>query len=187
MNGTDYVAGGIDTETLAEQATLLAEAGFDAIEISGGMHEALLLSKEELGFPPVPASESHTEISDPSKQSYFLPYARAIDVDVPIILTGGHLDAERLEQILLEGDVDLVGLSRPLIREPDLPNRWREGRGSATASCLSCNGCIYELNMSCGRHGPRQVRCLVDAEPTRLAEAKRWLESWREQVLSHRS
>ena len=184
MNGTDYVTGGIDTETLAEQAALLAKAGLDAIEMSGGMHEALLLSEEELGFPPVPASESHTQISDPAKQSYFLPYARAIDVDVPVILTGGNLDAERLERILLEGDVDLIGLSRPLIREPDLPNRWRAGRGSATASCLSCNGCIYELNMSCGQRGPRNVRCLVDDEPARLGEAKRWLDGWRKRVLS---
>ena len=184
MNGTDYVAGGIDTETLAEQGALLAEAGFDAIEISGGMHEALLLPEEELGFPPVPACESHTQISDPEKQSYFLPYARAIDVDVPVILTGGNLDVERLERILLEGDVDLIGLSRPLIREPNLPNRWRAGRGPATASCLSCNGCIYELNMSCGQRGPRHVRCLVDDEPARLAEARQWLNGWRERVLS---
>lgn len=184
MNGTDYVSGGIDIETLAEQAALLAEAGVDAIEISGGMHEALLLSEEELGFPAVPASESHTQISDPAKQSYFLPYARALDVDLPVILTGGNLHAERLERILLEGGVDLIGLSRPLIREPDLPNRWRTGRGSATASCLSCNGCIYELNLSCGQRGPRHVRCLVDDEPARLGEAKRWLDGWRERVLS---
>jgi 2,4-dienoyl-CoA reductase-like NADH-dependent reductase (Old Yellow Enzyme family) len=187
MNGTDYVAGGIDTDTLAEQAALLAEAGFDAIEISGGMHEALLLSEEELGFPPVPAPESHTQISDPAKQSYFLPYARAIDVDVPVILTGGNLDVERLEQILLEGDVDLFGLSRPLIREPDLPERWRAGKGPATASCLSCNGCIYELNMSCSQRSPRRVRCLVDEDSTLLGEAKRWLDGWRERVPSRRT
>ena len=184
MNGTDYVPGGIDIETLAEQAAFLAEAGFDAVEISGGMYEALLLPEEELGFPPVPAAESHTQISDPAKQSYFLPFARALDVDVPVILTGGNLHAERLERILLEGGVDLIGLSRPLIREPDLPKRWRAGQGPATASCLSCNGCIYELNESCGRHAARHVRCLVNEEPARLGKAKRWLDDWRERGLS---
>jgi 2,4-dienoyl-CoA reductase-like NADH-dependent reductase (Old Yellow Enzyme family) len=187
MNGTDHVTGGIDTETLAEQAALLAGAGFDAIEMSGGMPEALLLPEEELGFPPVPAAESHTRISDPAKQSYFLPYARAMDIDVPVLLTGGNLDAERLERILLEGGADLIGLSRPLIREPDLPNRWRAGRGPTTASCLSCNGCIYDLNLSCGERGPQRVRCLVDEEPARLGDAKQWLDGWSARASSRSS
>ena len=109
MNGTDYVAGGISTETLAEQAVLLAKAGLDAIEISGGMHEALSLSEEKLGSPPVPALESHTQHFNPANRSYFLPYAGAMAVDVPSFWvtvismpndwSGSHLRGRRPDRI----------------------------------------------------------------------------------------
>ena len=43
------------------------------------------------------------------------------------------------------GTVDFFALSRPLISEPDLPNRWLEGRGSEKADCVSCNSCLLEV------------------------------------------
>ncbi len=178
LNGTDYLDGGIDRSTLARQAALLAAAGIDALEISGGMHEALLQPEEELGFPPVPAAESHTRIADPEKQSYFLPFAQAIDVNVPIILTGGNRDAERVEGVLQKSNADLIGLSRPLIREPDLPDRWLRGGGAPTASCVSCNACIFDMHTAIGSGRPGHTRCLVDTAPERLAEAARWLAGW---------
>ncbi|KJU87607.1 hypothetical protein MBAV_000202 [Candidatus Magnetobacterium bavaricum] len=35
---------------------------------------------------------------------------------------------------------DLISLSRPLIREPDLPDKLRDGKEKA--DCISCNGCM---------------------------------------------
>jgi len=60
MNGTDYVEGGIDLDNLPELAREIQRADVDAVEISGGMWECLLQSKQTLGFRPVPAPESHT-------------------------------------------------------------------------------------------------------------------------------
>jgi hypothetical protein len=37
--------------------------------------------------------------------------------------------------------VDFFGMARPLIREPDLPNRWLEGK-SVESKCISCNNCF---------------------------------------------
>ncbi len=178
MNGTDYLDEGLDLPALKEQAALLAEAGIDAIEISGGLWECLLRPEEDLGFPPVPAPESHVGIADPAKQSYFLPYARALDADVPVILGGGNRDVERIESILTDGDADYIAISRPLIREPDLPHRWREGRGPSGPACVSCNGCIYDMVTGIRAGKPRDVRCLIDHEPERLKEADAWLSGW---------
>jgi 2,4-dienoyl-CoA reductase-like NADH-dependent reductase (Old Yellow Enzyme family) len=184
LNGTDYIEGGIDPATLKRQTQLLADVGISAIEVSGGMHESLLRSEEELGFRPVPMPESHTRIASPDRQSYFLPYARTVDPAVPTILTGGNLDAERLERILQDGAVDLIGLSRPLIREPDLPERWLHGRGSSIAACLSCNACIFDMHDGIRAGRPGHTRCLVDEAPDRLAEAAEWLAGWVDSIRS---
>ncbi|MBN1658714.1 MAG: hypothetical protein JXA93_09950, partial [Anaerolineae bacterium] len=106
MNGTDYLEGGIDLENVAKLGCELECAGVDAIEVSGGTWDCLLQSEEVLGFPPVPAAESHTRIRNPAKQSYFLPYAERLDVGIPILLVGGNRDVERLEAILRRGKVD---------------------------------------------------------------------------------
>ncbi|MCG3226251.1 MAG: NADH:flavin oxidoreductase, partial [Candidatus Heimdallarchaeota archaeon] len=132
MNCTDFVEGGTDIDTFPILAKEIEKANVDAIEVSGGMWDCLFRSEEELGFRPVPAPESHTRIRDPEKQSYFLKFAEKLDLSIPIILVGGNRHIERLESIFKQGKVDFISLSRPLICEPDLPNRWLEGRGGDT-------------------------------------------------------
>ena len=36
-------------------------------------------------------------------------------------------------------------MARPLIREPDLPNRWLGGTGDESAACISCNKCALYM------------------------------------------
>ncbi len=45
-------------------------------------------------------------------------------------------------EIIATGVADFVALSRPLIRQPELPNLWLTGAGKNTAECISCNGCL---------------------------------------------
>ena len=145
MNCTDHVAGGIDTETFPEVAKEVSALGVDAIEVSGGMWDCLIRSEKELGFFPLPIPESRTRINSQDKQSYFVQYAEKLAVDIPVIVVGGHRNIEKLEEIMSRGTVDFFALSRPLISEPDLPNRWLEGRGSEKADCVSCNSCVLEV------------------------------------------
>lgn len=165
MNADDYVPGGIDINTFPALAKKVGAYGVDAIEVSGGIWDCLTRSEEELGFFPIPIPESHIRIEDPAKQSYFLPYTKSLDLKIPIILVGGHRSVERMEGILNNSPVDFLSLSRPLISEPDLPNRWLSGSGPETARCVSCNGCLLTLEK-----GP--VRCLAPKKFTH-AMAKR--------------
>jgi len=74
---------------------------------------------------------------------YYLSEARRYKerIHVPLILVGGIRSYEWAVRILLEGYADYISLSRPLIREPGLINRWRSGdRGRST--CISDNGCF---------------------------------------------
>jgi 2,4-dienoyl-CoA reductase-like NADH-dependent reductase (Old Yellow Enzyme family) len=178
MNGTDYVEGGIDLDNLPELAGEIERAGVDAVEISGGMWDCLVRSEEELGFRPVPAPESHTHIRSPEKQSYFLPYAERLALGIPVILVGGNRDAERLEAIVQGGKVDFVSLCRPLICEPDLPNRWRAGRGDSAAACISCNSCLYDMYTGLDQGQPGVVTCLLNGDRGRIGQAQRWLSTF---------
>ncbi len=178
LNATDYLPGGTDLDNLPDLAQEVEKAGVDAIEVSGGMWECLVRSPEELGFRPVPSAESQTRLRDPARQSYFLPYAECLSLGVPLILVGGNRDVERLEAIVRRGSADLIAFCRPLISEPDLPNRWRLGRGSSATDCISCNSCLYDMYTRLDQGEPGVATCLVKQDPGRVREAGRWLRTW---------
>lgn len=178
VNGTDYLEGGSDLDTFPELALEIARGGVDGIEVSGGMWDCLARPEKDLPFRPVPAPESHTRIKDPGKQSYFLKYAERLNLDIPVILVGGNRDIERLENIILGGKVDFIALSRPLISEPDLPNRWLEGRGSSQADCISCNSCLYDMFVHPGKREPGLVKCVLKHDPKKVRQAQKWLSTW---------
>jgi 2,4-dienoyl-CoA reductase-like NADH-dependent reductase (Old Yellow Enzyme family) len=142
INCDDHVEGGIRKEDLPEIIKEIEATGVDAIEVSGAMWDCLVHTKEELGFVPIPLPEARTQIKSLDKQSYYYDYVKNLRVSIPIILVGGHRNIERMETILQEGVVDFLSLSRPLIAEPELPNRWKQGIGNDNASCISCNACI---------------------------------------------
>jgi 2,4-dienoyl-CoA reductase-like NADH-dependent reductase (Old Yellow Enzyme family) len=76
------------------------------------------------------------------KESYFIKYAQKLRVKVPVILTGGNRNVDRLEQILQARPPDFVAMARPFIREPDLAARWQARKGDPDAACISCNRCM---------------------------------------------
>jgi len=180
MNCTDYLEGGVDIENFPALASEIVKAGVDAIELSGGMWECLFRSEEELGFRPVPAPESHTRIQKLEQQSYFLKYAERLDLPIPIILVGGNRNVEKLETILQGEKVYFIALCRPLIREPDLPNRWKAGIGTPIPECVSCNSCIYAMFIHPGQPEPGLVTCICKSNKKLHQKAQKWLATWQE-------
>jgi 2,4-dienoyl-CoA reductase-like NADH-dependent reductase (Old Yellow Enzyme family) len=144
MNTTDFFIDGLDINESVKVALILEKLGFAAIETSGGIWEALTRGQDDLGWPPVFLPESRTKINSVDREAYFLPAATAIKekIDMPVILVGGIKSFSKIEEILESGSSDFVSMSRPLIRQPDLPNLWFSGTGKDTAECVSCNGCI---------------------------------------------
>jgi 2,4-dienoyl-CoA reductase-like NADH-dependent reductase (Old Yellow Enzyme family) len=147
MNVDDFLEGGIDLDESKKIAERLSKMGFAAIETSGGMDETAIRDEEELGWTPAYPSFCRINIMSKDEEAYHLPYAREIKkvIDVPLILVGGIRSLDVIEKILAEGSADFAALCRPLIREPDLPNRWLKGIGGLTADCISCNGCVGSL------------------------------------------
>jgi 2,4-dienoyl-CoA reductase-like NADH-dependent reductase (Old Yellow Enzyme family) len=144
FNTMDFLPDGIDIVEAAKVGKILSKIGFDAIETSGGMWEALTHVQEQMGWTPVLLPESRTEIRSKDQEGYFLAGATALkdEINNPIILVGGLRSFDKIEEILESGNADFISLSRPLIRQPDLPNLWLSGSGKNKAECISCNGCL---------------------------------------------
>jgi 2,4-dienoyl-CoA reductase-like NADH-dependent reductase (Old Yellow Enzyme family) len=132
-------------EESAGTAQALQEAGIDALEVSctrSGDHvQAVALG-----------------IDTPQKEAYFSRQARVIkqSVAVPILLVGGLRSRQVMQGVVEEGVCDMVSLSRPFIREPDLVNRLAAGE-TERSSCLSCGQCF----------SPHGLRCAHASAPTR--------------------
>jgi 2,4-dienoyl-CoA reductase-like NADH-dependent reductase (Old Yellow Enzyme family) len=118
-------------EDSLEVGTILESEGIDAIELSGGVLVGGKLSPSRMG------------IKSEEKEAYFQDDARAFKrkLRVPLILVGGNRSFQVAERLINEGTADYISMSRPLIREPDLINRWRAGDLSK-AACLSDNMCF---------------------------------------------
>ncbi|MCU0849590.1 MAG: NADH:flavin oxidoreductase [Spirochaetes bacterium] len=77
---------------------------------------------------------------------YIAATAKRLKMDglkTPILLPGGIRRLSEAEGILSNNVADMIGMARPLLREPNLPNRWLSG-DTRDASCDSCNRCSAE-------------------------------------------
>jgi 2,4-dienoyl-CoA reductase-like NADH-dependent reductase (Old Yellow Enzyme family) len=129
--------GGLFFKEGLEITKVIYETGFDAIEPSGGGGD--LIGSDWL-LPSV-------VINSPEDENYFLTSVkeiRTITGKCPLILMGGIRNPLFAEQFIREGITDFISMSRPLICEPDLPNRWKNGDHSS-ALCESCNSCYMSI------------------------------------------
>ncbi|TFG14270.1 MAG: NADH:flavin oxidoreductase [Promethearchaeota archaeon] len=157
----DYFPEGISLDEGKEITKIAIDTGYDALEISGGSVE--LIIKKLDPYPSLP-------VKSPEQENYFLPNIKELKPvlkDIPIILMGGVRNPESAEKILQDNDADFIALCRPLIHEPGLPNRWKNGDLSPPL-CVSCNQCFTTI-MSGSLH------CVVKKkeEKRKAREAKR--------------
>ncbi len=131
MNCADFMEGGLTADDSLQAAKLFADAGFNAIEVSGGIIRTGMLSPSRPG------------IATADGEAYFKEYARRFkgEIQTPLILVGGLRSFEVADRILAEGIADYISMSRPFIREPNLINRWKNG-DLRKAECTSDNLCF---------------------------------------------
>lgn len=168
MNGNDFTPRpGITPELAAVYAGRLADLGVDALEVSCGTFFTFHTMRGQ-----VPAAEISRafarwlrplarvllgRLRNPCRfvEAYNLEAARVIRPSlkgIPLLLVGGLRNLSSIERILERGDADLVSLCRPLIREPLLIRRFREGT-ARQPTCISCNRCFAAVATN------RPVRC----------------------------
>ncbi|MBI2907903.1 MAG: FAD-dependent oxidoreductase [Chloroflexi bacterium] len=128
MNGSDYLEGGTTIEDALRQASILANAGADALHISASAKETTPWQFLCHFFP----DGAITHLAEAVKKV----------VKVPVITVGKIGDPLLAEQVLQEGEADFVAMGRALLADPDLPNKARDGRLDEITRCIYCNNCV---------------------------------------------
>lgn len=125
----DAVEGGLTVEESLQVVAALEEMGLDAVEISSGISGGKSIS-------------SRKGIRSREDEAYFLPLAQQARqvTRLPIILVGGFRSRQVMEEVLAAGAADFIALCRPLITEPDFPNRMRLGLQNYSR-CISSTNC----------------------------------------------
>lgn len=125
----DGPEGGISPKEGAQIIAQFIEMELDGVEISGGVRYQSIQKK----------------ILKPEEEGYFLPLVQEArpQTDLPLLAVGGFRSRKVMERALLSGLADFISLSRPLIREPDLPKRFESGE-QEKSTCISANKCWPE-------------------------------------------
>ena len=115
-------------------------------------------------------------------EAYYEAAARRFKqaVGIPLMLADGIRTFETAERLVAEGATDYVALSRPLIREPRLVERWRAG-DTAQARCISDNGCFETGDDGTG------IFCAVEKRTSRRATERRRLILGRRPLRGYRA
>ncbi|MDJ0884765.1 MAG: NADH:flavin oxidoreductase/NADH oxidase family protein [Desulfobacterales bacterium] len=147
LNSADFQKGGFSFEDSIQVVRWLEAAGVDLVEISGGTYEQ----------PSMFDIEGRTEEVDQTlrastrrREAFFLDFAERLraEVKMPLAVTGGFRTRAAMTDALRRDCLDVIGMARPLIVEPDLSARLLK--------CMSAGAVPHEgrLRIGRGRFGP---------------------------------
>ena len=152
----DFIEGGLSLDEGVEIAKILVDTGYAAITPSGGSGDTLLSPGRN--YPSL-------VIKSQEDENYFLPNVKKLNPimdNCKSILMGGIRNPLKAEELLNEKITDFIAIGRPLICEPDLPNRWQSG-DLTPPLCNSCNSCYMSV-----LSGP--VKCIIKRKLIRQRE-----------------
>lgn len=131
LTASEFFEGGLTFAETREICAALEDLGVNGLEISGNIHgKARTMTGQVFdGY-------------ELKKQGYFAEYGKVISQErsIPVITVGGLSDPDQLEATLNETNIGFFALSRPLLTEPHLFKRWKEG-DRQPAKCIRCSKC----------------------------------------------
>lgn len=148
FNAVEYgVEKGTTLEEAKRFAQLLQEAGADAIQVRAAGYGPFsgILHADRFFYPELPKELMVKELDWSRKgKGITVPLGAAIKevVSVPVFLAS-RLDPELGEEILRQGKLDFIGMTRRLFADPELPNKVAAGRLEDIAPCAGCNYCWH--------------------------------------------
>jgi len=138
----DLVEGGSSWEEIVQLAKAIEQAGATLINTGIGWHEAR-----------IPTIATKVPRAAFSKVTAKLRGSVAI----PLITTNRINTPEIAEQILSEGDADMVSMARPFLADPEFVNKAAAGRSDEINTCIGCNQACLDHTF-----GGKLTSCLVN-------------------------
>ncbi len=144
ISGNDFMSGSNTNSEAVKFARLIERAGINLINVTGGWHETTV--------PQLPGEVPlgcFTYLAEAIKQAVSIPVLACNRLNTPKVC----------ETVLARGQSDLVGLCRPLLADPDWPQKVAENRLDEIRYCVGCNqGCLAHAFFA------KPVACLVNGE-----------------------
>ena len=146
----DLVEGGNGWDDIVAQAQAVEAAGATIINTGIGWHEARV--------PTIATSvprAAFTGVTAKLKPHVALPLVTTNRINMPDVA----------EAVLAAGHADMVSMARPLLADPQWPNKARAGRSDAINTCIACNqACLDHVFEN------KKASCLVN--PRACAETE---------------
>lgn len=116
LNSADFQKGGFTEEESLEVLQMLDQEPLDMVEISGGNYEVTTVL-----FGDKDANGKVVRESTRKREAYFLEYAEKARQawHKPMMVTGGFRSRAAMEQALSNGELDMIGIGRPIICNPE--------------------------------------------------------------------
>ncbi len=162
----------IDEAILIAQA--LEKAGVNALVMSGGfvsktpmylfrgdspLQEMIKAEKNPIHKLMLKVGGSKIFKDMPFEENYFRDHALKIRkaVQMPLVYLGGVRTVDNIKKALNDG-FEAVAMGRPLLHDPDLLNKYKNGIETISA-CTNCNLCVGVMDT------PQGVHCVITGQP----------------------
>lgn len=122
--------GGNGFEESVESFKIAEEAGADYLSVTIGWHES-----------------SQSVITRDVPMGHWLYIAEAVKkvVTVPVMMAFRQFLPHIPEKAIEIGQIDFLEMCRPMIADPEFPNKIRQGRENEIIPCIACNLCFSRL------------------------------------------
>jgi 2,4-dienoyl-CoA reductase (NADPH2) len=142
LGADDFVPGSNTLKDAMAFAPLAEQEGVDLFNITGGWHETKI--------PQLTGDLPRGGLS-------YLGKGIKSVVSKPVMMCNRIQDPVTAEEVLALGRADLVGMGRPLVADPELPNKAFSGHPEEIRPCMACNqGCLANTFFD------RPITCLVN-------------------------
>jgi 2,4-dienoyl-CoA reductase (NADPH2) len=152
LSGNDFIPGSHTSKEVIEVAKVLAAAGLDGFNVTGGWHETKV--------PQLPAMV-------PRGAYLYLASGIKQAVNIPVIGSNRIVEPAQAEKVLRDGLCDMVNIGRGQIADPDWANKAKEDKVDDIRPCVDClQGCMDRL------FSGKPVECLCNPQAGHEAERK---------------
>ncbi len=146
----DLVEGGNTWEEVELTGKALEAAGIDILSTGIGWHEARV--------PTITTSVPRAAFRQVTAQM-----KRALRI--PVVASNRINTPETAEELLANGEADLISMARPLLADPEFVKKASEGRPENINTCIACNQACLDRAFSA-----KSVSCLVNPRACRETE-----------------
>lgn len=140
LPGEEFEELGRTLEESLVVAKAFQDAGYDVLNCDNGSYDSWYWAHPPMYMPKACNLDDVAELKKA--------------VSIPVICAGRFDDPELADAAIADGRIDMLGMGRPLLADPDIANKFCDGKLEDIRPCIACHqGCLgrifQNLDISC--------------------------------------